>query len=167
MSIERVVVNASPLITLFRAGLHPLLPGLFSELCVPEAVWDEVVNGPHDDPATRGLASAEWARRHKTIISPEVLAWNLGAGETSVLSFALANRRCSAILDDRQARRCARILEIPILGTAGVLVLAKRRGLIDSVETGLRRLQMAGLWLSEELIGKLSLEDKPGCEIAS
>ena len=29
MRIERVVINASPLITLFRGGLHPLLPELF------------------------------------------------------------------------------------------------------------------------------------------
>nr|VFJ48806.1 MAG: Predicted nucleic acid-binding protein, contains PIN domain [Candidatus Kentron sp. DK] len=162
MPIERVVINASPLITLFRAGLHPLLPRLFSDLCVPEAVWDEVVNGPHDDPAARNLAGARWARRQKTQTSPKVLGWNLGAGETSVLSFALANRRYSAILDDRAARRCARMLEVPTLGTAGVLVLAKRRGLIDSVEAGLHRLQTAGLWLSGELIEKLSVEDKPG-----
>ena len=37
MRIERVVINASPLITLFRAGLHPLLPQLFPELVVPTA----------------------------------------------------------------------------------------------------------------------------------
>lgn len=37
MPIDRVVLNASPLITLFRAGLHPVLPKLFSELLVPEA----------------------------------------------------------------------------------------------------------------------------------
>jgi hypothetical protein len=29
MPIDRVVINASPLITLFRAGLHPLLPKPF------------------------------------------------------------------------------------------------------------------------------------------
>jgi predicted nucleic acid-binding protein len=45
------------------------------------------------------------------------------------------------------------------MGTAGVLVLARRRGLIDSVEKALRRLQRAGLWLSEELIVRLAAED--------
>nr|VFJ62837.1 MAG: protein of unknown function (DUF3368) [Candidatus Kentron sp. DK] len=120
------------------------------------------MNGPHDDPAAQNLAGARWARRQKTQINPELLAWNLGAGETSVLSFALANPQYSAILDDRAARRCARTLEVPILGTAGILVLAKRRGLIDSVEAGLHRLQTAGLWLSGDLIEKLSVKDKPG-----
>lgn len=56
MRIEKVVVNVSPLITLFRAGLDPLLPQLFPDLIVPDAVWMEVVNRTYDDPATRGLA---------------------------------------------------------------------------------------------------------------
>lgn len=51
MRVERVVINASPLITLFRAGLHPLLPELFPDLVVPDAVWAEVVNRTHADPA--------------------------------------------------------------------------------------------------------------------
>ena len=48
MPIDRVVINASPLITLFRAGLQPLLPKLFPELLVPESVWNEVVSQAHD-----------------------------------------------------------------------------------------------------------------------
>jgi len=160
MRIERVVINASPLITLFRAGLHPLLPQLFPDLVVPEAVWTEVVSRTYDDPATRGLPEAAWAKKLQTPISLDVGAWNLGAGETAVLSFAQHNRAYTAIVDDRTARRCARVLGIGILGTAGVVVLAKRCGLIGSVEEALRRLQGAGLWLSEQLIVKLAAEDK-------
>jgi predicted nucleic acid-binding protein len=89
MPIDRVVINASPLITLFRAGLHPLLPKLFSELLVPEAVWDEVVNRTYDDPATRGLPQSVWARKTATTVAPAVAVWSLGAGETAVLSLSL------------------------------------------------------------------------------
>jgi predicted nucleic acid-binding protein len=45
MQIEKVVVNASPLILLFKSGLDDLLPQLFSTIIVPEAVWDEVSSG--------------------------------------------------------------------------------------------------------------------------
>jgi predicted nucleic acid-binding protein len=107
MLIERVVINASPLITLFRAGLHPLLPQLFPDLRVPEAVWKEVVCSPYDDPAAGGLPKASWAEKVQIRSSPEVVAWNLGAGETAVLSFAHHNRDYTALLDDRTARRCA------------------------------------------------------------
>lgn len=162
MQIERVVINASPLITLFRAGLHPLLPQLFSELYVPEAVWDEVIHGGHDDPARHGLVEAEWVQKITTSVAPDVLTWNLGAGETAVLSHVLRNRGCFAIVDDRAARRCAHILNIHQFGTAGVIVLAKRHGLIDSVENGLRQLQHAGLWLSETMVRELAAAEDEG-----
>jgi hypothetical protein len=38
MPTDRVVINASPIITLFRSRLHPLLPQLFRELLVPDSV---------------------------------------------------------------------------------------------------------------------------------
>ena len=138
MWIEKVVINASPLITLFRANLHPLLPQLFPEVLVPDAVWAEVVNRTHGDPATRGLPKADWAIQRSVVTRPEVTAWGLGAGETAVLSFALQNPGYAAVIDDRQARR---------------------RGLIDSTENALRRLQDAGLWLSEALITRLAADD--------
>lgn len=159
MRIDRVVINSSPLITLFRAELHPLLPELFPSIVVPEAVWSEVTATSHPDPAAFGLPQTEWAQRTPVPISSEVAIWNLGAGETAVLSFALRQAGYTAIVDDRAARRCARVLDIHILGTAGVIVLAKRRGLIGSTREALQRLQKAGLWLSQELIDKLSAED--------
>lgn len=160
MRVERVVINASPLITLFRAGLHPLLPELFPDLIVPDAVWAEVVNRTHDDPAARGLPEAIWAKKLAVPVSQDVMEWGLGAGETAVLSYARHNRGYTAIVDDREARRCASVLNISLIGTAGIIVLARRRGLIDSTEAALRQLQGAGLWVSEQLIVKLAADDK-------
>ena len=54
--------------------------------------------------------------------------------------------------------RCARTLGISILGTGGVLVLAKRRGFLQSVEEELNRLQQAGLWLSPAIVNLLLKE---------
>ena len=67
------------------------------------------------------------------------------------LGYALENQPCRAVVDDAEARRCARTLGIRTLGTGGVLVLAKQRGLIVSVTEGLNRLRQAGLWLSDDV----------------
>jgi predicted nucleic acid-binding protein len=56
------------------------------------------------------------------------------------------------MVDDAGARRCARTFDIPILGTGGTLILAKRRGFIASVAESLIALRNAGLWLSDELV---------------
>ena len=86
------------------------------------------------------------------VISPRVAEWGLGAGETAVLSHALANPPLRAVIDDMDARRCAKTLNIPMLGTGGLLVLAKRRGLLPSVGEGIARLRDAGLWLSDDIV---------------
>lgn len=155
MRIEAVVLNASPLITLFRSGQAVLLPRLFDRIVVPEAVWKEVALDEWNDAAARELGTQTWPIRENVVASPRVEGWNLGAGETAVLSHALANPPMRAIVDDADARRCARTLGIPVLGTGGVLLLAKRRGLLSSVADGLERLRQAGLWMSDDLIGML------------
>lgn len=153
MRIDRVVVNSSPLITLFKSGQAGLLPALFGTIFVPDAVWQEVASKAHEDEAARGLANVPWVLRLAPLpLDPLVLAWDAGPGETEVLSYARANPEVRAVVDDEYARRCARSLGVRTLGTCGVLVLAKRRGVIAAVEPGLRALTDAGLWLSPSLI---------------
>lgn len=155
MRIDAVVINASPLIALFRSAQADLLPRLFDLVVIPNAVWQEVVVESHDDAAARGLIAQTWPVRDQVQISSRVAAWNLGAGESSVLSYALTYPLLRAVIDDADARRCARTLGIPILGTGGILLLAKRRGVLASVSEGLDKLRDAGLWLSDELIDLL------------
>ncbi len=156
MKVEKAVVNASPLIILFKSGLADLFPQLFAEVVVPNAVWEEVMAGGESDAAASHLPSASWMRHVKApAVASEVAVWNLGDGESEVLSFALAWPDYRAIVDDHAARSCARTLSIRTLGTGGVLVLAKRRGLIPSVSVELQRLRDAGLWLSEQVVALL------------
>lgn len=153
MRIERVVVNASPLITLFKSGQAHLLPTLFDKVCVPEAVWREITDGGHDDVAARDLARAEWViRLSPQVLDPLVIAWDAGPGETEVLTYARANPDVRVVVDDDYARRCAQSFGIRTLGTCGVIVLAKRRGVIAEVKPCLDALQTAGLWLSDGVI---------------
>ena len=158
MRIDAVVLNASPLITLFRSGQADLLPRLFKQIVVPEAVWQEVEMGEWEDTAARELSKQSWPVREEVVSSPRVAAWDLGAGETAVLSHALANPPLRAVIDDMDARRCAQTLNIPMLGTGGLLVLAKRRGLLPSVGEGIAKLRDAGLWLSDEIVQILKMQ---------
>jgi len=156
MSIDRVIVNASPLICLFKSGLHDLLPGLFQEIFVPEAVLKEVTaSGKNDFPAEQ-VAQQQWLKAATGIpVDLRVAAWDLGRGESEVISFALLNPTCRVILDDREARRCAETLGCKCIGTAGILVLARRRNLLSSLRDAFSKLSNSGLWLSRDLIDEL------------
>lgn len=158
MLISHVVVDASPLICLFKSGLENLLPALFGDIVVPETVNEEVISRPKTGPSL-ALTACRWIHLVNDItIDSRVAAWDLGRGESSVLSFALKNPGYWAIIDDKEARRCAVSLQCHHTGTVGIIVLAKKRGIIRSIRENLEKLRMAGLWLSENFIDEVCVK---------
>lgn len=152
MPIDRVVVNASPLICLAKSGLVELLPALFSEIAVPEAVCREISAKGKIDLSSSKLLSYGWLHQVADIIDFQVASWDLGAGESAVLGFAIHNREYRAVIDDLEARRCALTLGCRFTGTVGILVLAKRKKILASVRQGMSQLRNAGLWLSDSFV---------------
>lgn len=148
---ERWVVNASPLIVLAKIQQQALLAQLADSLVVPQAVVDEIDAGPPNDPA-RLFLSSQPLPVVTVAPDPTVLAWDLGAGETAVLSYALHNPGWKAVLDDAMARRCARTLDIPLLGALAVILRARQAGLIPAAAPLLKALQAAGFRLDDQLI---------------
>lgn len=148
----RRIVNASPLILLAKVGRLDLLRAGVPEVVVPDAVVREVgVRGP-TDPVSLEVGRTAWLQiRPAPPTPPSVLAWGLGAGESSVLSVALTDSECEAILDDREARRCAQALGIGCRGTLGLVLLAKQLGLLPSARPVVDHLRRVGLYLTDDL----------------
>jgi hypothetical protein len=93
-------VNASPLIVLAKIGRVDLLAALCDVLVIPAGTTEEVLRGDEQDPAAR------WIRDegHRFIVqdapsTPEVSAWDLGQGETAVLSWVHQHPGYEALLD--------------------------------------------------------------------
>ena len=149
---ERWVVNASPLILLARVGRAGLLQQLADEVIVPQAVAAEIGAGPEDDPARRLIGAGAWPIVETPPALADLLAWDLGAGETAVLTYARANSGWTAILDDAAARKCAQSFDLPMKGTLAVVILAKQRDLIGSAAEAVRDLQAAGFRIDDQLI---------------
>ncbi|MEK7466417.1 MAG: DUF3368 domain-containing protein [Planctomycetota bacterium] len=146
------IVNASPLIALAAIGLQDLLAKLSGRVIVPEAVVREILAGNASDPARR-LIEAKWGdRASEPEIAPAIHAWGLGAGESSVIALALVTPVAEVILDDAPARRCARSFGLPVRGTVGVLLLAKKRGLVPSVKDRLLELKTNGFFIDDALL---------------
>lgn len=148
----KVVINTSPLIVLFKSNLADLLPQLFTEIIVCNGVQNEVVKAGKTDISSQQLPQVTWTKRVNITITPIISAWSLDQGESEVLSYAWDNKGYCVIIDDAAARKVARTLKIPMLGTLGVLLLAKQNNLILSISDCMSSLQNAGLWLSEDLI---------------
>lgn len=69
-----------------------------------------------------------------------------------MLALAASRPGSEAVLDDRQARRCAESLGVPVTGTLGIVLRAKRRGLIPAARPLVERLLEQRLYLSDELV---------------
>ena len=150
---EPAVTNTSPLIVLTRIGYEHLLLAEGDRVIVPRAVADEVqVFGP-DDPTVRALATHEWLRIIDTgPIQLQISDRGLGAGESAVLTWALAHPGTDAILDDDEARRFGRVIGVPVIGTLGLILRAKQLGAIPSARRVIAEARGAGLYLSDAVV---------------
>lgn len=144
------MADASPLIALARLGLLELLPKLFGKVLVPQAVLDEcLASARHlDGPPIREALAKEWLSPADEAVS--LPAWNLGAGETSAIAVAQL-REAGVIMDDQAGRRVAGQLGIDVIGTAGILILAKRGNLVERVAPLLDALTGSGYFLGDHL----------------
>lgn len=153
------VVNASPLILLGKTGQLGLLSGLCRSVAVPLAVAREVGARP-DGRATLAAIAADpaFTMVPNEAPAPEILGWDLGAGETQVIANACLHDADRVVLDDLEARRCAKAMRLTVIGTLGVVGRAKASGLIDRAEPIVRRLRETGLYASDELVRRLLQE---------
>ncbi|MFL6202822.1 MAG: DUF3368 domain-containing protein [Thermoanaerobaculia bacterium] len=152
---EAAVVDASPLIYLAHANLIDLLRLASPQILVPAPVAREIRRRGATDPTVQVLENTPWLREVKPgLDSPRVALWALGPGETSVLSWALAHAGTLAVLDDLAGRRCAEALEIPLIGTLGLVLRAKRRGDLPAARPVVERLREAGMYLSDSVLSR-------------
>jgi predicted nucleic acid-binding protein len=84
------------------------------------------------------------------LASPEVLAWDLGAGETQVIAHALRHGADRVILDDLEARRCAKAMGLRVIGTLGIVGRAKAMGRIAQATPVIEHLRRTGLYGCDE-----------------
>jgi predicted nucleic acid-binding protein len=145
-----VVTDTSCLIGLERIGQLELLPRLFEAVLAPAAVVREF--GP----------TPAWLSIHP-VPDPTLaaaLGLVLGPGEAEAIALA-AVRKCRVILDDHQARSAAARVGVDVIGTVGILVHAKRAGLVPEVRPLLDALEEAGFRLDAGLRGRaLELSDE-------
>ena len=130
---------------------------------VPAGVVNEIARGPEDDPARQWLQTqGQVLVREVQVVPPVIIAWNLGLGESEVLSWAYQNPGYEVILDDRAARNCALSLNLPVRGTISLILMAKRNGYLKEITSILLQLEQAGFRISPPIISAAKKLAKEG-----
>ena len=130
-----------------------MLPRLCDELVIPSGVVEEVAV------CSRGNAGRVWLAadgaqfiKPSPPLAPELKDVDLGRGEAEVISWALRHPGFKTVLDDRQGRIWAKRLAVPLLGSLGVVVSMKLRGLIPLAAPALHKIRAAGGYVSEAAV---------------
>jgi uncharacterized protein len=146
-----VIVNTSPLQYLHQIGQLDLFPKLFGRIIVPKAVAAELTVGRRFGISLPEPEALEWIDlRNPASAVGGLLSWDLGAGESAVLSLALEHPGSWVVLDDKLARQAAIHLHLPLLGTAGILLRAKNAGHLRAIGPALTQLSALGFRLTPE-----------------
>jgi predicted nucleic acid-binding protein len=125
------------------------------EIVIPKIVAEEIRRRGPDDLAVQAIETTAWLTViDATSIPDTIRAWDLGDGEASVLAWGYANPGTVIIVDDLAARRCAATLGIPVRGTLGLILAAKKRGLIPEARPVLQKLRQSGMYLSDRILNQ-------------
>lgn len=136
-----IICNTSPLQYLHQLGLLEILPALATSVLILNEVADELARGRADGWNVPDLALSSWPEvRRCAEIAHTAFPRRLARGEVGVLRLAQERPTGIAILDDEAARRAAQAMRIRFRGTLGLLIDAKKRGLVSSVAPLLDRL---------------------------
>ena len=153
----RVAVNSSPLIFLAKLKLLNILKELFDEVYITDAVYQEtVVEGAGHEEAI-DIENAGFLKR-ASVGNQRVVKFLLEMidhGEAETIAFALENDVDLVVLDDKDARKVARGFGLKVTGTLGLLLLAKRKGLIDVTGPYIEELRKNGFRISDEVVRKI------------
>lgn len=145
-----VVSDTSPLIKLAGVGLLELLPRLYGEIWILDAVRAEY--GAKAGIGDPNLDTLPWLHVQLGSAAPSLRALpGLGAGEATAIALAQASEARLLVLDDKAARRIAAQRDVPIVGTLGVLLAAKQTGLLPRVRPVLTALVAQGRRISPRL----------------
>lgn len=144
----RIVCNTGPLIALSLIDCQHVLNRLYYPL-IPSKVIEEWAAGECTHPGTL----PEACEIVEVTVSNPFLAIQLDAGEASVIQAAIDFQIDMVLIDERKGRKLARRLcGLVTLGTAGLLVQAKRAGILDEITPLFEKLEDASYWISPAIV---------------
>lgn len=155
-----MVSNTDPWIALGGIGHIDVLERMFGTVHVPGAVVREVEAGGVSRPGAADLARVTWINRVEFDASPDALLLReVGAGEAEAIVLARQLGARLLLMDDRRGRRVAELAYgLTVKGSAGLLVMARRAGLVAAVRPLFMAMRGNGYYLGNRLVERACAE---------
>jgi uncharacterized protein len=153
-----IVSDTTPLIGLASIGRLELLQELFGEVYIPRAVFDETVTfGRENSKAKQLVSNASWIHvvEVKDRLAVNVLLDEMDLGEVETIVLASEMNADWVLMDEKKGRRKLSQLNIPKIGTLGILLKAKELNLIPVLKPEIEELQKSEFSISPLLVEEI------------
>jgi len=146
-----VVSDTSAISNLLKIGQIDLLKVLYGRVYITPAVRRELYR---DIEQSSLIEKLDWivVGYPKNQILIQKLLTKLDLGESESIALAIEEKAKYLIIDEYLGRKIAHSLNVKIVGVLGILILAKKEGLINEIRSSIELLLANGFRLNRELI---------------
>jgi predicted nucleic acid-binding protein len=148
-----IIGDSSALVALSIMDRLDLLETIFGKIYVPQAVYDEVTISHKP----QSLKLKNFLKDKISTVDLTITQMGLGQGELEVIALYKHLGSDFLLIDDRRAKKFAQLNSVNVIGSLGVMILAKEQGLIDSIRNDLQKLIGSDVFISKSLIDKVLL----------
>ena len=131
-----------------------LIQELLGEIIIPKEVWAELIIEGKGKPGTNEIEKAKWIKvvKVKNDSLVKTLTKDLDVGESAAIALAIERKANLLLLDETDARNLAEFYNLTKTGVLGILMRAKKRGLIKNIKPMLEKLRIqAHFWIKPDL----------------
>jgi len=151
---KEIVINTGPILAIIAGfGNLDILKPLYKKVLVPLEVCQEIIAGGTTGFGINEFIDAKFLYKiNKPIFIPPHLRNSLDLGESSVIQTALDTNIQTVCIDETVGRRIARLNELKLTGSLGIMIKAKKEGYSFVPSEVIHKMQSKGIRLSERLI---------------
>jgi len=146
-----IIGDSSALVTLSIMGRLDLLETVFGKIYVPQAVYDEVAVSDK----SQGIKLKEFLAEKVVDTELGISKIGLGRGELEAISLYKNMNADFLLIDDKRAKSFAKLNGVNVIGSLGVMVLAKELGKIKTIRKDFEKLLKSDIFVSKNMIERV------------
>lgn len=134
-----IVSDTSPITNLAAIGQLDLLRQLYSNVIIPQAVYHEMVGVDRIVPGAVEVQQLSWIQTVRVVNSGQVAQIqqqhnNIDLGEAEAITLSIELKADLLLMDERRGRSVALDYGLNVTGLLGVLLQAKKQGVIPAIK---------------------------------
>lgn len=150
---QEIVINTGPILAIVAALGDLRVLQIYQGVWVPFEVCEEISAGGAAQFAVAEFEAAHWLKKRGQPMSiAPVLLNTLDRGEAAVIQLALDENIETVCIDEAAGRRMARLNDLSVTGSVGILLRARCEGYPFSMQEAIDRMKAHGVWLSDRVI---------------